>query len=199
MIVTALCVFSLCAESVTVNLHASFDRSVSATIRAALLDESTAIWRDYGVELRWTADESPAALDLDVNVVRHRVPRQDDPSWSVLGRTALDESGRARGPIVVLIDSVESLVEPSLHANAVLRQQELGRALGRVLAHELGHVLLGTPTYHDSDGLMRPSFPPDDLIRRDRARFQLSNASIARLRARIPRLAVDAESARVIR
>jgi hypothetical protein len=39
----------------------------------------------------------------------------------------------------------------------------LGRALGRALAHEIGHYLLGTRE-HTADGLMRAQFTPRDLL-----------------------------------
>jgi hypothetical protein len=186
-------------DVVGVRIRASFDRSIaSATITSALVNETSAIWRGYGVELHWSDDDEPAVLDLEVDLVRHTTPRIGARAASVLGRTALDPSGGVRGPIVVLIDSVESLIEDApLHgSNVVLREQELGRALGRVLAHELGHVLLGMPTYHDTDGLMRPSFLADDLTRPDRARFQLATSSVARLRARLACLAAETGSGR---
>jgi hypothetical protein len=42
----------------------------------------------------------------------------------------------------------------------------LGRALGRVVAHELYHVLLGT-THHQSDGLAKGVQSPGDLTSAD--------------------------------
>jgi len=46
-------------------------------------------------------------------------------------------------------------------------------------------VLLGMPAYHDTDGLMRTTFFPDDLARPERSRFLLTHRSVARLRSRI--------------
>lgn len=43
------------------------------------------------------------------------------------------------------------------------REQLLGRALGRVLAHELYHILLRT-TSHGTDGLARPAQTAADLM-----------------------------------
>jgi hypothetical protein len=148
------------------------------------------------VELHRSDDGAPAALDLEIDLVRHKTLRADGGSRSVLGRTAIDQDGSVRGPIFVLIDSVESLIEEgAIHGNnAVLPEQALGRALGRVLAHEIGHVLLGTS--HDADGLMRRSFLPEDLTRRDRSRFQLAAPALVRLRARVVRFAADADAQR---
>jgi len=68
-------------------------------------------------------------------------------------------------------------------------RQERGSAtgLGRVLAHEIGHVLLGVPAYHDPDGLMRTTFVAEDF-EGARSRFQLMEQSVVRLRARIASL-----------
>jgi hypothetical protein len=69
-----------------------------------------------------------------------------------------------------------------------LHEHAVALALGRVLAHELGHVLLGSPAYHDQDGLMRATFLSNDLARPERSRFRLTDRSVARLRARITSL-----------
>jgi hypothetical protein len=66
---------------------------------------------------------------------------------------------------------------------------------GRVLAHELGHVLLGSPGYHDPAGLMKARFMADDLVRLERSRFRLADSSIVRLRDRIATLS-EGESSR---
>jgi hypothetical protein len=65
---------------------------------------------------------------------------------------------------------------------------DLGRALGRVLAHEIGHIVLAAAE-HQSRGLMRASFVAEDLIRPQRHPYTLSEAEVARLRER--ELALD--------
>ena len=68
---------------------------------------------------------------------------------------------------------------------SVTYDRVLGLAIGRVLAHELGHVLLGSPGYHDAEGLMRAKFQRDDLARPERSRFRLAPFSVERLRSRL--------------
>src|SRR5262249_37130118 len=46
---------------------------------------------------------------------------------------------------------------------AALAETFFARALGRALAHEIGHYLLGTRE-HTTDGLMRQQFSPQDLL-----------------------------------
>jgi hypothetical protein len=60
---------------------------------------------------------------------------------------------------------------------------DVGRALGRVLAHEIGHVILGAPG-HQPRGLMRFAFPPSELIGHSRLAYRLSPLEQARLRQR---------------
>jgi hypothetical protein len=64
------------------------------------------------------------------------------------------------------------------------REQFLGRALGRVFAHELGHVLLGTRA-HANAGLMRATFSGTDLVVIDRVHMGLDRELIQRLVHRI--------------
>jgi hypothetical protein len=49
----------------------------------------------------------------------------------------------------------------------------LARALGRALAHELGHYLLKSPA-HDAHGLMRAARPSVDFFSPSRAGFDLT-------------------------
>ena len=64
------------------------------------------------------------------------------------------------------------------------REAFLGRALGRVFAHELGHVLLGTRA-HAAAGLMRATFSPADLVAIDRMHMRLNRELSQRLVRRI--------------
>ena len=55
---------------------------------------------------------------------------------------------------------------------AVRCRADVGRALGRVLAHELGHYLLSLRE-HSPAGLMQPLFRTNQLIARNRRSFEL--------------------------
>jgi hypothetical protein len=175
------------SEALAVRINLEFDRSIASDlIKEIVKNEAAAIWSAYGVELVWSGSDAAAALSLDAIVTRQRPGLKPTRAHPVLGRAAIDASGAVNGPIHVWFDTIDSLLQRRETSNPALRDREFGRAVGRVLAHELGHVLLGT--LHDPDGLMRASFFGDDLARLDRSRFQLTDGSAGRLRAHIATL-----------
>ena len=60
------------------------------------------------------------------------------------------------------------------------------RALGRVLAHEIGHLFLRLNGHRD-DGLMRPSFSHRTLTARGNRAFRLSDKDLKKMRAALER------------
>src|SRR5262249_19924401 len=64
-------------------------------------------------------------------------------------------------------------------APGLLRERAIGRAVGRVLAHELGHYLLRS-RWHARSGLMRAAHNTADLVGPERAMFALSGDDAAR-------------------
>jgi len=95
-----------------------------------------------------------------------------------------------QAPVRISFDAVTALLDNHRGSTQLIHDYSLAAALGRVVAHEIGHVLLGSPAYHDNDGLMRTTFFPDDLARPERSRFLLAQHSVMRLRERIAELTV---------
>jgi hypothetical protein len=78
---------------------------------------------------------------------------------------------------------------------AALRERVLGRVVGRVLAHEIGHFVLRSPR-HASRGLMRPIQSITDLIAGTGELFGLTPEDLTLLRAALTlRRAADAGNA----
>lgn len=170
---------------ISVSVHAS--RSTSTALVAETFREAAAIWSEVGVTLQWEIAE--------------RLPV--GPALSVF----FDEDSRAQAgrplPMGWIIFDPDGVPEPEIHlshanALALVQQMEgpgavanmtimelrmlLSRALGRALAHELGHYLLASKV-HTSDGLMKATRPAHDFIVPRRDAFEIDRAL---------RLAIDA-------
>jgi hypothetical protein len=162
-------------------VHVTFDASIrSARMKATIMNEAAAIWREYGVSLEWVEMDCGVAPSIEVLIERSI---RDGGTREVLGRATILDS-IATGPVRISYEAVEALLDHHAMVTSVTVDRVLGTAIGRVLAHELGHVLLGSPGYHDAEGLMRAKFQPDDLARPERSRFRLAPFSVERLRTR---------------
>src|SRR5262249_7020220 len=142
----------------------------------------------YGVDLEWTDSPAlgatPGGLCLQAVLERRIVDQPGLPTWAtVLGLASVKRNALSPRPIRVSLDATKSVLERRA-TGRIVHDHELGRALGRVLAHEIGHVLLGAP-FHDDVGLMRAEFRPDQLAEPDRAPFRLTCTGVSRLKGRI--------------
>jgi hypothetical protein len=187
-------------EPFELSIHLHVDRSI--TSRAVLTDlkhETESLWSLYGVRIVWPdvgVDETAKpGLSLEAFLERRIGEEPHQPIWTpVLGRSSVTMEAPARLPIRVSFDATQSLLaaRPSSRASrwGIVHDYELGRALGRVLAHEIGHVLLAAPNHADA-GLMRVAFRPDELAALDRAPFRLTCICVGRLRNRIRSITGD--------
>jgi hypothetical protein len=193
------------SEPFEIDIRLRVDPSLrSRRITDRLKTETEAIWRPYGVRFEWTDDaaapESESnGVSLDASLER-RFERRQHIKWpAVLGSVVLMPDAPTRQPIRVSFDATErvlALRETGRAAMAgIVLDRELARALGRVLAHEIGHVLLGAP-YHDRGGLMRASFRAEELGEPDRSPFRLTCGSVGRLRSRLRALTGDSHLVR---
>jgi hypothetical protein len=183
---------------VHVSIHFGVDPSIrSRVVSDYVKQEAASLWRPYGVQIDWTDETAvhtaTGMSPLEASVERriagaaaHAVPR-------VLGQVSAGVDTPDRQPILVSVDATERVLALRLNRPFPLGY-ELARALGRVLAHEIGHVLLGPP-YHDDEGLMRPAFRPNELADHDRAPFRLTCGAVNRLRHRIRLMADDRQFA----
>ena len=141
------------------------DVKLPKKILAQSVDETTRILQKAGVTTTWITCKSskwtilPSVTCEDPDGMRHLslriVPRAWRASDSIFGVAFLSENGSGvYGD--VFYDSVEKL-----HRDW---GASVPRVLGHVMAHELGHLLLGSNA-HSRDGIMRPSWHADELQR----------------------------------
>ena len=164
--------------------------------RTAMLREADAIWRAHGVALVALAPEQPLAPpDADVRLVvaLDRTPKPPPaPGRSPrLGAILFDHENVPATTLAIEAAAVEATVartrwggRPFDQWPAAWRDLLVGRALGRVLAHEIGHYLLAS-RLHAGDGLMRASFDGDELLRPGRHGFAVAARDLPRLRTRL--------------
>ena len=164
--------------------------------RAAMLREADAIWRAHGVAIVALPPEQPLTprnADLRLVVALNRTPEPTPaPGRSArLGAILFDHENIPATTLAIEVAAVEATVartrwggRPFDQWPAAWRDTLVGRALGRVLAHEIGHYLLAS-RLHASDGLMRASFDGDELLRPGRHGFAVAARDLPRLRARL--------------
>lgn len=129
--------------------------------RQALIDEAGAIWRRAGVRLTWAPGHTEDAFHRLRVLVVHRHTAIHDGSWPVGELVPTRRTSRQSPPASMPVAFVSLDGARQVLATAVpgyeperLAQHRLGIVLGRAVAHEIGHFLLGTPS-HAASGLMR--------------------------------------------
>ena len=122
-----------------------------------------AAYRMSGIEMVWSStpwgpvDDNTASEPVDVHVViipRDMVQkkcRAQGLSDSVMG-VAISSATEARGRIAyIFYDRIERI--------AVSQKTPTARGLGHIMAHEVGHLLIGSNS-HSDQGLMKPNWNP---------------------------------------
>jgi hypothetical protein len=163
-----------------------FDRAgLPRQARDEMMYESTRIWRAGGVTVRWFLDSVrteaiPVATDLTalresyVNVILTREVAEDGlkrgstwqrPLASILFVDRKPTTLIRAYPLEAerLLEYVRLDEQPLAHRPAALRFHLVGRALGRAIAHELGHFLFASAS-HTPVGLMRANHRTDHLL-----------------------------------
>jgi hypothetical protein len=174
-----------------VYIHVSARDDLPGTAFTALRTEATRIWARHRIMLAWGRDRPPST-DLryaavipvifdDREMAKLPAHRDDD----ALARAVF--IGR-RQTIYVSVSRALQMVR-RLHAVGTelhdqgTRDVRTGTFLGRVVAHELGHILL-TSRAHATTGLMRPTFVFGDLASGDDASIELTAGDADRLAMR---------------
>jgi len=166
---------------------------VSGPAFTTLRAEATRIWLSHGVALTWT-QPAPVICNTFVPIVFDdaRVRALAGPKRK--GAMALTEfSGRSRIIYVSAPSAFRLLSAPRAHP-ALMSEGEWshrgGILIGRVVAHELGHVLLET-TAHSTRGLMRPVFGVNDALSADEQATTLTEFETSRLATRFSLVPMD--------
>lgn len=184
------------AIALTVNVSASPDLSPALVSR--VLAETDAIWRYSGFTFAWQrAPRETGVASLHVVLGDDVRPRHDGGlalGWIVF------EDGRPEHEIYVSHANARQLMAESpgiiggLDRMPLLEKETLlARAMGRALAHEMGHYLLESKA-HTLTGLMRAHLTASEFFGPDNRQFKLDNGQRSSITARLTRESVLSQS-----
>jgi hypothetical protein len=163
---------------------------VSAPAVSIAINEVEALFRSAGVRFIWRrGDHLPRAL---------RVVIASEPGPALAARAGatplgwlLFENEVPIREIHVSYANAERLMETSREIVGLISQKTiaerdlyLGRALGRALAHELGHYLLATKA-HTPKGLLKGARTAQEFFAVDRSPFAMNAVERGRIVARV--------------
>jgi hypothetical protein len=160
----------------------------STGIRGPLVDrtltEAAAIWRSLGVTIEWDVPDPAHASNggpgAEEDCAVPHVAITDEVNTVPGGRTVLGwimfTSPDAPDHVIHVSRAGASWLMATTprvrEAPLVLQDRLIARALGRALAHELGHYLLGPG--HTARGLMQGTRPAQDFFSIERRGFDLA-------------------------
>ena len=164
------------------------DAHVPAGTLAEAQVRASAIFAHAGIELDWLvcahadpADFSPSRtrcsdLAWPTHLSVRIIPHGRTVATDVFGQAFVDDSGNGVYSNIYYQNLTLSPNHPGIGA---------GEMLGYVLAHEIGHLLLGTNS-HSHDGLMQATWTPHLLSDMPRALLVFTPAQSALIRSRLP-------------
>ena len=166
---------------------------VSKTAITAMQAEVERIWGRNGVTIRWLTHghlppSSSANVDVLVVVDSRGRERRRPTGRNTLGCFRLDRDGDSR-PLITIFPQHAQRLAGDLSARICGRrcleswfERLHGTLLGRALAHEIGHYLLGPE--HSPAGLMRAEIDPRDVLAGEPKDVSLTNSQVQRLTSR---------------
>ena len=149
-----------------------------ATVEGILL-------KGAGVGVTWPSCPCRTPVSAGELVVRIAAASPASPPGA-LGFSLVDVGSRTGTLATVYADRVQAM--------AALAGVDHGELLGRVIAHEIAHLLIGTND-HSARGLMRGGWKASELVRQRRSDWLLSGAEGRQIRQAVSRRSSEPTSA----
>jgi hypothetical protein len=179
------------AVALTVNVSASPD--IPPGFVSRVLAETDQIWRHSGFTFAWQLAPRETTAALHVVIGHDARPVRD--GGLALGWIVFDNSTPEQ-KLYVSYDNARRLMMESpgiVGVPAYMPQLErevlMARAMGRALAHEIGHYLLSSKA-HTLTGLMRARISAAEFFGNDNRQFKLDNGQRNTITARLTRESV---------
>jgi hypothetical protein len=164
---------------ITIELSGQQRLPVVTTRRIA--EQVRTIWRTHGVHVEGL--EGPTASPITLYVEISNLSRPPEAG----ARLELGVFRRTDNRITISLPAAMSIGAPGVPTSESLtwpdfrRDFALGTVLGRAIAHEIGHFLLGPA--HSKSGLMRAAFRATEMADPRDGAFDLTRTDVARLAA----------------
>lgn len=186
-------------------IRVSAVRHITRSLLDRILQEADAIWRPAGIGFVWQAEQprttgAEACLPCRASLC---VSLGDDPGsphngLSPIGWIVFDDPTAPERNIYVSYANAMYLLERSTGITGSVSQMPqaeveiyLGRAMGRALAHEVGHYLLASKK-HTRSGLMEATHTAAEFFSLGRERFRIDPEERQAVLARAWNLAAPA-------
>lgn len=166
---------SVCAEaqSRTLGVFASGGRLPDSVATDTIEKELQQLFSPAEIQVAWKTGRQSAGQEFEHIVVASFTgncsvadlshAQKLQPDLLALGETSVQRGGILPF-FTVNCDRIIRMLRPTLDPLSMpLRQTMLGRALARVAAHEIYHILAQTPD-HDESGVAKASFSAGDLM-----------------------------------
>jgi len=186
MLVTAI------AVALTINVAAASD--ISPTVVTRALAETDSIWRAAGVEFIWKRGPEPYTPGALTVVIGHE-QRPVREGALALGWIYFDESTPGQrlyisyANVLQLMRESTGVTGPQDRMPIFERGVIMARAIGRALAHELGHYFLASKQ-HTKSGLMKAHRTAVEFFGPDQRPFKLDGEQRSVITARLAQEAV---------
>jgi hypothetical protein len=174
----------IAGAAMVVNVTAAAD--IPRALVTATLHETDAVWRAAGFKFIWERGTTVANATLRVVIGGGVSPEGRTRPLAWIG---FDED-RPTSLIYVSHANAQAFMATSRETvghldsmTLVQRETYLARAMGRALAHEIGHFLLASRT-HASKGLMRATHSSNDFFSTERAGFAIDASERRQMAAR---------------
>ena len=175
------------AVTLTINVAAASD--ISSTVVSRALDETASIWRAAGIEFVWKREPAPfTPATLTVVIGHNQRPAREGAL--ALGWIFFDESTPGQQLYISYANVRQLMLEsygvtgPQDRMPIFEREVLMARAMGRALAHELGHYFLASKE-HTKKGLMKAHRTAAEFFGPDERNFKLDGAQRSLITARL--------------
>lgn len=170
----------------TISVVAASD--IPSSLITAALKEADAIWRAAGIRFTW--DRHDGAGPFAARVIIGGGQSNLENGKLALGWIVLDDEYAGMPQIYLSHGNAQALLNESRgvvgHVSQMpiaQREAYMARAMGRALAHEMGHFLSGSKV-HAAAGLMMAVHSAAELFGPERRRFEMTPAEEQRMAAR---------------